>query len=249
MADQFDAFQKEVAEDLQRERMLQLWQQYGTYMIGAAVALVLGVAAWKFNENRQLAAAERNAVTYTGALRSFAENKAGDGQKALAGLASSAGGYGLVARLRLAASQATDGKTEEAFGNYESIARQSGVDKVIADYARLQAAMLKADSAPWTETKTRLNDLVVEGNPWRYSARELLGFSALRAGQTTEARAEFEKLVADRTTPPGISERAGIAMAELVQAELAKAQGQTSGSPAPKSEPKVAPETPGTKAK
>jgi hypothetical protein len=233
MADQFDAFQKEVEEDLQRERMQKLWEQYGTYIIGAAAALVLAVAGWKFAENRRNAAAEDSAVKYTAALRALADNKLDDGQKALATLSSSSGGYGLVAKLRLAASQAAQGKTDEAF----------------ADYARLQAAMLKADSAPWTETKTRLIELVADANPWRHAARELLGFTALRAGQIADARAEFEKLVADRTAPQAVTERASIAMAEIVQAELAKTSaGSTSGQP-PKGEPKAAPETPGTKAK
>lgn len=249
MADQFDAFQKEVEEDLQRERMQKLWEQYGTYIIGAAAALVLAVAGWKFAENRRNAAAEDSAVKYTAALRALADNKLDDGQKALATLSSSSGGYGLVAKLRLAASQAAQGKTDEAFAAYEAIARQSGVDKVAADYARLQAAMLKADSAPWTETKTRLIELVADANPWRHAARELLGFTALRAGQIADARALFEKLVADRTAPQAVSERASIAMAEIVQAELAKTSaGSTSGQP-PKGEPKAAPETPGTKAK
>jgi hypothetical protein len=250
MADQFDAFQKEVEEDLQRERMQKMWEQYGTYILAAAAAIVLAVAGWKFADNRRQAAAENNAVKFSTALKQLSENKTEDGQKTLAALGAEPGGYGLIAKLRLAASKAAEGKADEAFAAYDAVSRQSGVDKVIADYARLQAALLKADSAPWTETKTRLIDLVVDGNPWRHGARELLGFSAFRAGQLAEARAEFEKLVADRTTPAAMSERAGIIMAQIIQAELAKAgAAQPSGTPAPAVDPKAAPQTPGTKTK
>lgn len=264
MADQFDSFRKEVEEDLQRERMQKMWEQYGTYILAAAVAVVLAVAGWKYMESRRLAAAEAQAAVYTSALRAIAENKREEGHKALSTLANQAGGYGLIARLRLAASQAADGKIDEAFAAYEAIARQSGVDKVIGDYALLQAAMLKVDSAPWTDTKTRLIGMVADDNPWRHKARELIGFAAFRAGQLADARAEFEKLVADRATPSSVAERANVVMAEIIQAELAKSGaggpatpgkdegGRAAGLPAgsgpgsSKAEPKAAPETPGT---
>jgi hypothetical protein len=257
MADQFDTFKKEVEEDLNRERMQKLWEQYGTYILGAAAALVLSVAGWKFFDNRRQAAAEYNAVRYVGALRNIADNKAEDGQKELAAIAAATpGGYGLLAKLRLAAADATAGQTDKAFAAYDAIARQPGVDKVLADYARLQSAMLKIDSAEWTETQNRLIDLAADANPWKYNARELLGFSAFRTGRLPEARQQFERLVADPAAPPAIKERAGIVMAEIAQAELAKTQAgaapaaatppATSPQPAAKGS---APETPGTKKK
>lgn len=251
MADQFDAFQKEIAEDLHRERLQKMWEQYGTYILGAAAAFVIAVAGWKFMDNRRQAAADSQSVRYVSALRAIAENKAEDGQKTLAAMAGSTpGGYGLMARLRLAASEAAAGQTDKAFATYDAIAQQSGVDKVIADYARLQSAMLKIDSSEWTETQNRLIDLATDANPWKHNARELLGFSAYRTGKLPEARQQFEKLVADPTAPAAIKERANVVMAEIAQAELAKTQSATPPATSPQPAPKgSAPETPGTKKK
>lgn len=100
----------------------------------------------------------------------------------------------------------------------------------------------------------RLIDLATDTNPWKHNARELLGFSAFRTGRLPEARQQFEKLVADPAAPPTIKERAGIVMAEIAQAELAKASAAQGVVPPPATTPQPAmkgsaPETPGTKKK
>ena len=69
-------------------------------------------------------------------------------------------------------------EAESAAAAFEAIAKESGLDPLLADYAQLQAAMLRLDSASWTEMQNRLNDLAAESNPWRFSARELLGLAA-----------------------------------------------------------------------
>jgi hypothetical protein len=85
--------------------------------------------------------------------------------------------------------------------------------------------------------QNRLNDLAADGNPWRASARELLGLAALKAGKTEAARQEFQRLLGDRDTPPSIAERARIMMAMLTEAELsapapaAKQPASTPGAP------------------
>ena len=84
----------------------------------------------------------------------------------------------------------------------------------------MQAASLKVDSAGWTDMQNRLNDLAADGNPWRASARELLGLAAMKAGKIEEAREQFQRLLSDRDTPPSISERARIMMAMLTEKEL-----------------------------
>jgi hypothetical protein len=70
--------------------------------------------------------------------------------------------------------------------------------------------------------QNRLNDLLADANPFRFSARELLGLAAHRAGKTEEARREFQRLVGENGVPPAIGERARMMMAVLTEAELAK---------------------------
>jgi hypothetical protein len=221
MTDQRDSLLREVDEELRRERLLKLWEQYGTYILAGAVLFVAAVGGYKYFEHRRAQAAEAAGARMAVASRSTAQNKTAEAQKALDDLvATGPSSYAVLARLRLAAAERAAGKTAEAAAAYEAIAKASGVDPLLADYARLQAAMLRLDGASWTDMQNRLNDLAADGNAWRFSARELLGLAAQKAGKTEEARKYFQGLLGDRNTPPGVGERARVMMAMLTEAEL-----------------------------
>jgi hypothetical protein len=81
--------------------------------------------------------------------------------------------------------------------------------------------------------QNRLNDLAADANAWRFSARELLGLAAQKAGKTAEARTQFERLLGDRNTPPSIGERARLMLAMLTEAELTGALPPAAGPPVP----------------
>ena len=216
-----DAFDKEVDEELQREWVSQLWEQYSGYILAGAIAIVLGVGAYKLIETRRQAAAEAQGASYIAAIKALTAGKVDEGTTALAADAKNGGGFGTVARLRLAAADAASGKIAEAVAKYDAFARDSKVDTVLADFARLQSAMLTLDSAPIGDMQTKLTSLTADTNPWRFNARELLGMAALKGGKPDEARIQFEKLVGDQGVPAGIAERARIMMGSIVAADLA----------------------------
>lgn len=223
MAEPNDMMAREIDEELRRERFLQLWDKYGTYVLAAAVAVVVGVMGYQYYESRRAAASEAASIQYIVALRDFAFNKPAEAQKALEDLLATApSGYATLVRLRLAASEQSAGNRAEAGAAYDEVAKDSSVDPILGDYARLQAAMLKLDTATFTEVKNWLTPLAADRNPWRYSAREFLGMAAYKAGRQAEARNYFQRLVADRTTPPGIVERARIMLTMLSEADEAK---------------------------
>ena len=234
MMDQRDSLAREIDEELRREQLLKLWEQYGTYFIAAAVLIIAGIGGFKYYEHRRIQAAEAAGARFTAAARETAQDKKAEAQKALEEVASRApSGYAVLARLRLAAADREAGKTAQAAAAFEAIAKESGLDPLLADYAQLQAAMLRLDSASWTEMQNRLNDLAAESNPWRFSARELLGLAAQKAGKTDEARTQFQRLLSDRNTPPSIGGRARVMLAMLTEAELASATPAAAGVPAP----------------
>jgi hypothetical protein len=223
MTDQRDSLAREIDEELRREQLLRLWEQYGIHLIAVVALLIVGVGGYKFYESRRIAAAEAAGARFTAAAKDSAQDKRTEAQKALDEIvASGAPGYAVLARLRLAAAARDAGKTEQAATDFEAIAKQRGVDPLLADYAQLQAAMLRLDSASFTEMQNRLNGLTADGNAWRFSARELLALAAQKAGRTEEARTQFQRLLSDRETPPGIGERARMMLAMLTEAELAK---------------------------
>lgn len=239
MPEPTDMLAREIEDELRRDRLFQLWDKYGTYVLAVALAVVVGVGGYKFYESRQAQANEAASTRYIIGLRDFAMNKPGEAQKALEALAANAPtGYATLSRLRLAGYDQGAGNIAEAISAYEDIAKDGSVDPILANYAQLQIAMLKLDSASFTELKNRLTPIAAEKSPWRYSARELLGMAAYKAGLTAEARNHFQRLIGDRTAPPGVAERARTMLAVLAEAEQAS-------KPAPateKSEPSVKPE-------
>jgi hypothetical protein len=237
MADIRDAMAREIDEELRREQLLKLWDRYGTYLLAAAVAVVLAVGGWKYYESMQIQANQAASTQYIIALRDFATKQPDDAQKALDGvIAGGPRGYAALARLRLAGYDAAAGNTLDAAATYDQIAKDQSVDPILQDFARLQIAMLKFDTITFPELRNQLSPLANDKSPWRYSARELLGMGAAKAGLPEEARSHYQRLVEDRTTPQGIAERARVMLAVLEEAGRAKeatAAGATPAGPAP----------------
>jgi len=243
--DQRDSLAREIDEELRREQLLKLWERYGTYVIAVAALIIIGIGGFKYFEHRRTVAAETAGARFTAAAREAAQNRTAEAQKALEEIQSSApAGYAALARLRLAAGDQQAGRRAEALAAYEAIAKEKGLDPLLADYARLQAATLRLDSADWTEMQNRLNDLAADGNPWRFSARELLSLAAQKAGKAEEARTQLQRLLGDRGTPPGIGERARMMLAMLTEAELSAGAAAPPEPKAPTGDSKAAPLAP-----
>jgi len=216
---------RELEEEHRRAQLEKLVKAYAPYAAAVAVAIVVGVGGLGAYRHYAVSRAEALGERYEKAQQ-LAEGAAisDEARKAFDSIAGEGTpGYRTLARLRLAAAEAKAGRVKEAVGLFDGIAEDRATDPLLRSFAELQAAMLRASSADWTEMQNRLNDLVGDKSPWRHNARELYGVAALKAGKVDEARRSFEQLLADRGTPPSIGQRAQIMMAEIVAAELAKA--------------------------
>jgi hypothetical protein len=233
MAQQDDGLLREVEEELRRERLEKIWKQYGTYIIAGAAVIVLGVLSFKFWESHRIAAAQDTGARYEEALLLVNEKKDGSAEKEFEKIAvDGAGGYRALSQLQLAGSQSKQGKKADAVASYEALANDGTADKMLREFARLQAAGLRVGEADFTEMENRLTPLMTEESPWRYSARELLGLAAYKSGKTAEARTILTPLFVDQATPQSISERAQIVMAEIAAGEIAKKSASDTPAPA-----------------
>jgi hypothetical protein len=231
MADQNDTFMRELEEELRRERIEKIWREYGTYIIAAVVLVVVVIVGWEFYVNRRTAAAEATGARYEEALALANDSKAGSAGAEFEKLTTDGtGGYPTLARLQLAGALLDQGKTAEALAAYEALAKDGSADPLLGDYAALQAAGMRLGEADFTEMQNRLTPLIGDESPWHFSAREMLGIAAFKAGNATEARALLTPLLLDQKTPRSIAERAQIVMAEIAADEIAKKD--AAGSPA-----------------
>lgn len=224
MADDRDAFLRQIDEEVRKERLAKLWDKYGVLAIGVAAAIILTVAGWKWYQSYVHGQAARAGAQFVEITQLFSEKKEQDAIRGLEQIAKDGpAGYGQLAKLRLAAQARKDGKADVAISHYEALANDSGADEILRSFAQLQIAALKVDTAPWTETQNRLNDLVKEESHWKYSARELMGLAAFKAGKYDQARQAFTELMAGPDTPATIRQRAQIVMA-LVSRETGESE-------------------------
>jgi hypothetical protein len=235
-----DDLLRQVEEELRRERLEKIWKQYGTYIFAVAALIVVGVGGYKVWEGRRVAAAQAAGEAYESAVLLLREKKEGSAAEEFKKLAADgSAGYSALAQLQLAGLKAKQGNKADALATYDALAASSNGDVMLRDFARLQAAGLRVGEVDFTEVENRLTPLMSDTSPWRYSARELLGLAAFKAGKTNEARTILTPLFVDQQTPQSIAERAQIIMAEIATGELAK---KSAEAPAPQAgEQKPAP--------
>ena len=181
----------EVEEDLRRDQAAAIWKKYGSYIIGAALLLVLAVAAhwgWtKYTTNQQMQAS-------ADFLRAASAHDIKAREAALGKIAAEGGTYGVLARFRLAETAIESGDKAKARGILGEIAKEGGADKALRDLALIQAALLELEIGKPEAAADLVKDLTKEGEPYRLSALEVTGLAAVAAGDTAKAKTTFETL-------------------------------------------------------
>jgi hypothetical protein len=216
----------EVDEELRRERMRKLWRQFGPYIIGAAVAVVIAVAlneGWQWWQNSNAA---RSSDQFYAALELAEAGDVAGAQTALDGVvASGSGNYPLLAQFRKAALLGRDGKTAEAVAAYDALANTASQPR-LRELALILSANLLVDSGDLAGVQQRVQGLAVPENPMRNAALEAIGLTQYRAGDINGALSTFETIAADATTSSEVRQRVQIYIAQLV------AEGATTDDPA-----------------
>ena len=207
MADIFD----EVDEELRQERAAVLWRKYGSWLIAAALAVVIGVGGYKYwgyySENQRTLAADQYAAALTGLAGDDGDKLGAIG--ALDEIAQNGqDGYADLARLRAAGAKLTAGDTEGAIDAYNVIANNQDSRPSLRDLATLLAVSASIDSGVPEELAARLAPLAAAGQSWRPLAIELQGALALKTGDIDGARTLFQDLVSDAATPTSLRTRA-----------------------------------------
>jgi hypothetical protein len=224
MVDKNDSLSREIDEELRREKLEKLWEQYGTYVLGAAAALVLAVGGYQLYDQRKKSFAAENGARYDAAVTLLEQSKTDEAQKALSEvLASGHAGYASLAQLQLAGIHLKANRPQDALAVFEALATSPSADADIKTFALLQAAALRLGQADFTELQNRLKPVAEGSTAWRFQARELLGTAAFKAGKFDDARAQLTPLLADPETPRAALDRIQLILAAMASADAGKA--------------------------
>ena len=248
MANNHDSLIREVQEELDREKYEKLWEKYGNFVIGGAIAIVVAVGGYQYWQKAQRTFVEKAGGAYEAALAVAGDqtSKDYDASKVKSAfeplLKDAPGGYKVLAQLQIAGAHVAAGEKKEALAVFEELSKTENVDTILHDYAALQAASLRVGDADWTEMENRLKPLVSGSSAWRNSALQLKGIAAFQAGRIDEAREVFDELLSNPKAPSSIRDRASLYMARIVAVDMAAEHGDakavdTQGSPAAVSGP------------
>jgi hypothetical protein len=206
-----DIFQ-EVDEEVRRERLKKLWDQWGTYLLVAACLIVIGIGGWRAWQWWEAKRAAEAGDAFEAALALSEAGKHQEAEAAFANIAAkSPSGYRMLARFRVAEELSTHDRPA-AVKAFDALAADTGVGRVMQDFAAVRAGMLLADTASYEEMRARLEPVTGSQN-FRHTARELIALAAWRAGDLASARRWFDMIVADPETPASTRSRVDMLMA------------------------------------
>jgi len=201
-----DIFQ-EVDEALREDRAKEWWRRWGTAVIGAAVALVVAVAAYNGWNWYQASQRGHAGDAFGAALAQAATDKPG----AIAALDKIAAGgvapYAELARLRIARLKAEAGDKDGAITAYRA-AVSGARDADGRELAVLLKAMQEFDTAKPEDIVSELQPLLGKDRPWRPMALELLAAVALKQKDEAKAKALLTELRDEATASKPLRDRA-----------------------------------------
>ncbi len=204
MADIF----REVDEEVRQDRALAFWNRYQNLIIAVAAIVVIAAGGWRFWQAQQLKNAYAADDKLQAAMALSREGKSKEAEAAFAALAKDAPkGYAAIAQMRAAGELAASDR-KAAVAAFDKLAADASFDPLFRDVARLRAGMIRVDDADMKEIEERLSPLAAAGEPFRSSARELLGLAALKFGDLDQAGRMFDQIVTDTESPAAMKQRA-----------------------------------------
>jgi hypothetical protein len=198
----------EVDEEVRRDQLKKLWDQYSLYIVAAALLVIAAVGGWRGYEYLEAKKAAEAGDAFNKAVELSEQNKHAEAEAAFTDLAAKApAGYRMLARFR-AAAEAANRDPKAAAKMFDDLAADRSVGAEQQALARLRAAGLLLDSASYSEMLQRLQADSAPDATFRHAARETLALSAFRANDATAARQWLDMISLDGETPPSLRSRA-----------------------------------------
>jgi hypothetical protein len=198
----------EVDEEVRRDQLKKLWDQYSIYIVAGALLIIAAVGGWRGYQYLEAKKAVEASRAFDAALELSDQNKHAEAEAAFNNLAATApSGYRILARLR-AASEVAIRDPQAGAKIYDDISADRSVGAAHQDVARIRAAGLLLETASYPSMLQRLESATKPDATFRHTARELLALSAWRANDTTAARQWLDMIANDGETPSGLRSRA-----------------------------------------
>lgn len=193
----------EIDEAVRKDEMKEWWSRYGTWVVAAAVVVVVavtGFVGWRQYDQAQRAAA---GASYSAALAQITTDPAAARAELDKQAATAVQPYRSLAALTAAQLRAT---LEEQVTALSAVAPSLSASE-LSDLALVIAAFKSIDTPKAEEMVARLEPLAGPDRPFRLSVRELQAMLAVRKGDTKRAKELWNEIAKDPAVPQGASQR------------------------------------------
>ncbi|MBV6658477.1 MAG: tetratricopeptide repeat protein [Devosiaceae bacterium] len=202
----------EIEEDIRKDRAKRMWDRFGKYIIGGALALVLAVAGWRGYEAYNTGQAQQAGDRFLDAIAQLEASPEAGFEALETVIETGPDGYAELARFRAASATAEAGDSDGAITSFQAIVDDASVTPIIRDVARVRLGYLLLDTGDASQIEGLLLPLSEPTHAFSHSAREVRAFAAMKAGNQAQALALFQELVADFSSPEPIRSRARVAL-------------------------------------
>jgi hypothetical protein len=185
-------FFRELEEEIREERLTILWRKYGHYIIGLALAIVIGTASyslWTYVRHKNRVQAH---ISFSRAVDLVTEGKKEEALQAFQVLAQAGGGCGKLAQLY----EASLVLQPEAL--YTKISQENAKDPGLGNLPKLLKAA-RALGKP--EAMAALEPLTAPHNAWAPLSLELLALASLQEGDEAKAARDYLRALQESSTP------------------------------------------------
>ena len=147
MSELFD----EVDEEVRRDQLKKLWDQYSLYIIAGMILIIAAVGGWRGYQYLEAKKAAEAGAAFDKAVELSEANKHTEAEAAFADLVAKAPfGYRVLARLRMAA-EVANRDPQAAAKMFDEITADRSVGVAEQDLARIRAAQLLLESASYPD--------------------------------------------------------------------------------------------------
>ena len=214
-------FLDELKEDIQHEKFQNLWGKWGPFVIGTAVALLIGAAIvpmWRSHQESQM---KLVAARYEAAVSLLDRGNAAEGQKQLKELMKDDTGYAVLAALQLAgfANQESSGSPQDA-DVAKAIAKLYGetyADPAMHGLTSYINIVRHLKSSEPSKAFNAIEEMVAPEYPYRAVGFQLLATYYLKTGDKAKALQALETLASEKNLNPDLRTRAKLIASYLKQ--------------------------------
>lgn len=204
-----ESFIREVDENLRRSQAEAFFRRYGLWLIGAALLLLIAVAALLYWRSQQAAQAAGQSEGLMAVINDIGAGNARNVEPRLARIAEQGTDeYAGLARMTGAAYALQRGNRAQAISTYRELAADDDQPQAIRDAALIRGTGLEFDQLQPDQVIARLQPLTQPESAWFGSAAELTAMAMLKQNRRTEAGRMFAALAARTDQPPSLRSRA-----------------------------------------